>query len=104
MCFVMARVVSTLRFFEADRIVASTHAEWQYALDEIGIHVADPDWTTLSGVRAFVGTLQRSVLRRVLAGSTPILRYSLGVQRMMRLSRSQSETFIMRAVALFLDV
>ena len=100
----MARVVSTLRFFEADRIVASTHAEWQYALDEIGIHVADPDWTTLSGVRAFVGTLQRNVLRRVLAGSTPILRYSLGVQRMMRLSRSQSETFIMRAVALSLDV
>jgi len=28
---------------------ASTHAEWYYALDEIGIHVADPDWETLSG-------------------------------------------------------
>ena len=29
---------------------ASTHAEWVYALDEIGIHVADPDWETLAGV------------------------------------------------------
>ena len=29
---------------------ASTHAEWQYALDEIGIHVADTDWKTLAGL------------------------------------------------------
>jgi hypothetical protein len=29
---------------------ASTHAEWQYALDEVGIHVADTDWKTLAGL------------------------------------------------------
>ena len=28
---------------------ASTYAEWHYALDEIGIHVADPDWSIPSG-------------------------------------------------------
>ncbi len=29
---------------------ASTHAEWVYALDEIGIDVADPDWAALAGI------------------------------------------------------
>ena len=28
---------------------ASTHAEWFYALDEIGIHVADTNWETMEG-------------------------------------------------------